>query len=380
VVRCCFFPFLSYFFYRVRPAWLLSQEPHFFQLLFNILQLVPVPAVSRSQSRAGSPTSTPSKPDLPSLSFGSLARSSLSRDADIIARVWKLLSSLPVNQQLAERMVTLGQSGQSEQLAITVLPSEAWDHLINPNDVFSLLYSLGIVETLIKTPPVLPEFIVKRAKPSVASADSSQNVTPSWAQLFVRCGGLTQLYNIIVQFEQPDHLSEQLRAQRKAGKQALALLLRIFLSFSWKTFYAMSPLSFRLSPELKLTHCVAIDVPVREVMRVFKPRPDSGSSQLMFGALATKLLRVLRFVASDSTPSESSGPGSSTQREKNPEFEINGEIATSCFVLLCAILFTERQSAQEKEESAHPEEEDELVTKSYVSASSVYCLKTIWVS
>jgi len=116
---------------------------------------------------------------------------------DISLKVWNLLSSLPVNRELAD-----------EIRAIPTVPSPDWDKLL-PANPMKLLYALQIVDD--------------NATPS-ADDPAIKASTAAFAAALVAKGGLQRLYNLLVQ--QTDNkaavFSEQLR------QQCLTLLLRLF--------------------------------------------------------------------------------------------------------------------------------------------------------
>jgi hypothetical protein len=125
--------------------------------------------------------------------------------------VWKLIISLPFNEKRVRELRELRDDIE-------------WKHFFNPHvSPYQLLYTLQILDHL--------------TTPSSSSSSSSSSHAPSsqelvteknqWSKFFFYKGGFTQLYCLLPKLI--DNVNDYL--QHPAGKQILALLLRLLVYF-----------------------------------------------------------------------------------------------------------------------------------------------------
>ena len=120
---------------------------------------------------------------------------------EITTQSWALLTQIPVNKRLYENI-----------RALNIDEPAQWDEILDPRNIYKLLYSLQILNSLICSPD------------SDALSEGEIQERLEWRLRFIEKGGFEHLFRILIQISVEDTLgtramSSQKKARRRAQEQ-----------------------------------------------------------------------------------------------------------------------------------------------------------------
>eukprot|EP00478_Filoreta_tenera_P000214 GABV01000214.1.p1 GENE.GABV01000214.1~~GABV01000214.1.p1 ORF type:complete len:235 (-),score=98.98 GABV01000214.1:355-1059(-) len=189
--------------------------------------------------------------------FNTLFRALQFDDKDVNQQVWALLMHLPTNPAMKAALLKLDD----------IVTLEDWNKVIDPTNVYKLMYALQVVEVLAQSEA--PEHTGDAARDAAAEvehAPEALDARANWRKHFLHSQGFDHLYSILMHAElfNPETLENS-----EIHKGCLAKLLKLVHTFILSAISSTKPLLAEIVSRVRSESMAAATT----------PRPNGGDDE-----------------------------------------------------------------------------------------------------